>query len=426
MTYDLFFKQLREKNFTNIQVTEKIINDIEVEYIDEKLENNNTSYNISYEIKAEKNNKPVKLTTDYIDSNLIELLEEKIAMTDSKYEDDYLIETSNNNKLEIENINIKDLLKEVKEIYKLKGTSKYLKNITSYLSASSHKKRIINSNGVDISTINKFYSFSCDLVLEKDNTIISHSNEILKTSEKEINIINIVKKTIKEAEKMLIKEELKTGKYNIILSNNVASSIISKILQGIYANNIREKVSIFENKINKQICGKNINIVEEPLNKNYPGFTIFDNDGTPTYNKDIIKNGVLNTYLYDIKEAKYVNKKSTANSFNGINTRNAYLIPENNTKEELINKIDNGLLITDYMGSQGTAININTGSISLQIFGLIIENGEIKCGFEPCILTTTIKDLLNNITLIGNDLEFFNTNFGSPSILIEKISIAGK
>lgn len=426
MNYSEFFKLGKEKNFKNIQITELTSEDINMEYIDDKLENNNFSSNITYLIKAEKNNKTVKMSSDYLEENILNLLDEKIKYTDSYYTDEYLTDKNQNNISNFKSIDIKEEIEVVKKIYKEKEKFKFLKIITSYLSASAEKTRIINSNGVDISTASVTYSYDCELVLENNNETISYSKSILKTKKDELNIKALVEEAINEAKKMTIKENLKTDKYNIVLSNEVAGSIISKIITGIYANNIREKTSIFENKLNKLVFGKNINIVENPLDIRYPGYTMFDNEGTKVKNKDIIKNGVLKTYLYDIKEAKIVNKESTGNSFGRINTRNLYLVPENNSKEKILKQLKTGIYITDFMGSQGTSIDINTGKISLQIFGFIVEDGKIKCGFEPCVLTTTITEMFNNVKLIGNDLEFYEKSVGSPSILINNISIAAK
>ena len=87
-------------------------------------------------------------------------------------------------------------------------------------------------------------------------------------------------------------------------------------------------------------------------------------------------------------------------------------------------KLKNGIYITDCMGSMNTAINPNTGNISLQIFGFIIENGEIKCGFEPSVMTTTIFELLSNIEEIENQVTFIKQSVGSPCLLVKDISIA--
>ncbi len=425
MNYKDFFKLAKKRKIKNIQITEFTNNDILIKYIDEKLDINDSCFKISYKIKAERDKKSIKITSDYLDENILDLIEMKLEYTDTSYEDEYLKNKTNNN------VNIKklDLLKEheiIKEIYKLKEKSKYLKNIDSEITASFEKVRIINSNGVDISTANESYSASCELLLEDNNTTVSYNKSQLKVKKQDLDLKKLVEDSINEAEKMIVKEEINTGKYNIVLSNEVTSSIISNIMDAVAANNIRQKTSIFTDKLVKKIMGENITIIEDPQNKKYPGYTLFDNEGTDTSKKDIINRGILQTYLYDIKEAKIAKRESTGNSYEGIDTRNLYLVPGKYSKEELFMQLKNGLYITDYMGSQSTSINTNTGNISLQIFGFIIEDGKIKCGFEPCVMTTTIEELFNSVEEIGNDLEFFNANTGSPSILVKNISIAGK
>ena len=426
MEYKEFFDLAKKRGITNIQVTEFTNNDIVIKYIDEKLDINDSCFTISYSIKAERNGKTVKITSDYLDEKILDLIEMKLEYTDTFYNDEYLVEKTNNN-VELNGIDISKEQEELKEIYKLKQKSKYIKTIESKISASEQKTKIVNSNGVDISTASEVYRCYCEILLEKDNILVSHNKSLLKVNKEDINITQFVEDTIKEAEKMVTKEEVKTSKYDIVLSNEVASSIISTIIEsGVSANNIRQKTSIFADKLNKKIFGSNINIVEDPQNKNFPGYTLFDNEGTDTLKKEIIKEGVLQTYLYDIKEAKMSNKKSTGNSYGGIGTRNLYLPSVNYSKEALFEKMKNVLYITDYMGSQNTSINISTGNISLQVFGFIIKDGQIKCGFVPCIMTTTIKELLNSVEAIGNDLDFFSKSAGSPSMLVKNISIAGK
>ena len=103
-----------------------------------------------------------------------------------------------------------------------------------------------------------------------------------------------------------------------------------------------------------------------------------------------------------------------------------YVTPGEKSLEELFKEINNGIYITHYMGSEGASINVSSGNISMQVFGYIIENGKLLCGFEPAVLTTTIFELLSNIEDIGNDLKFSTRSSASPSLYIKDISIAGE
>ena len=98
-----------------------------------------------------------------------------------------------------------------------------------------------------------------------------------------------------------------------------------------------------------------------------------------------------------------------------------YLLPGTNSLEALFKKLDNGIFITNYMEASGTSINCTTGNISIQIFGFIVDDGKIKSGFEPCIMTTSIFELLSNIEDLSDKLCFTNIKTSSPALLINDI-----
>lgn len=423
MKYQDFFKEAEKNNINQIQITE--ITDISksISYIDDMLDNNDVSKTISYKIKAEKNGKTVKLSTDYLDKSIIDLLDLKFGNTDTKYEDEYLFDKSHNNLEQIENISIVEKDEELKNIFELKKLNSNLKKISTTLNANSSKIRIINSNGVDISSASKCFSLYCEVVLENKKDIISYSKNILKTDLKDIKIKDCVEDTIKEAELMLTKKKLESKKYNILIRNDIASSIINNLIQSLTADNIRLKMSFLENKLNEKVFSDKITLIEDPLNKNYPGYRLFDDEGVFTSKKTIIDKGYLKNYLYNIKEAKLANTESTGNCFGNISTRNLFLNKGNIPESEIIRNIEDGIYITDFMGAQNTSMDINTGSISLQIFGFIIKNGKIVSGFEPCIMTTSFFELFNNVIEIADNLEFFYKSVGAPSILLKDISI---
>src|SRR5699024_8731554 len=104
--------------------------------------------------------------------------------------------------------------------------------------------------------------------------------------------------------------------------STVMKSILSNFIDMLSATNIRQKISCLEGKLNEKVFSDKLTIIEDPKNEDYPGATIFDDEGTETEKKEIIKDGVLKTYLYNIKEAKEQNKKTTGNGYSSISTRN--------------------------------------------------------------------------------------------------------
>ena len=424
MNYNEFFILGKEKGLDNIQITATTVESIEIEFIDEKLENYINTNHTNYSIKAEKNKKTETLTSDYLDKDIIDLLLFKIDNTDTFYENEYIEKKEikdNNRFIEVDADREFNILK---DIYKNKNKDNRISKITAAYEDSYIKTEIINSNGAKLETSSHNYLFYIDVLVEDDKNSISYDKQVLKTTKEEIDFENIVNSTLEEALLMINKEDLETKKYNVILSNKVASRILSHLEDMLNQQNIRTKTSCMCSKLNKEIFNNLITIIEDQPNEKLPGYRLFDDEGTETKKKMIVENGILKSYFSNIKEAKINNIKSTGNGYGSISTRNMFINPSNTTNQDIFKELKNGIYITDYMGASNTSISTTTGNISLQIFGFIIEDGKIKSGFNPCIMTTSIFELFNNVKLIGNTLEFTNTKAASPILLIENISVA--
>lgn len=424
MNYNDFLELAKQKGLDNIQITATTVESVEIEFIDEKLENYVNTNHTNFHVKAEKNKKTESVTTDYLAEEIIDLLLMKIDNTDSNYENEYLL------KKEIKDTTIKvevDADKEfeiLQNIYKYKNKDKRISKITSAYEDSYVKTNIINSNGANLETSSHNYLFYIDVLVEENGDGISYDRQVLKTNKEDIDFEKIINSTIDEALLMINKEDLETKKYNVVLSTKVASRILSHLEDMLNQRNIRTKTSCMCSKLNEKIFDEKINIVEDQPNENYPGFRLFDDEGTETKTKSIIESGVLKTYLSNIKEAKINDTKSTGNGYGDIATRNMYLQPSTHSYDEILNELKDGIYITDFMGASNTSISTITGNISLQIFGFIIEDGKIKCGFNPCIMTTTFFELFNSVKFIGDTIEYTNKKAASPVLLVENISIA--
>lgn len=305
MTTKTFFQKAKSKGIKNIQIVETYENTGKIKLINKELETYEISNYTGYQIKAEYNGKTVKASSDYLDESIIDTLIMKATYTDSKYQDDYLTDKSHNNK--IENIPLIDISNDVdplKQLDELRKNYPEISSLSLSYSETYEKKQIINSNGVDIETDCHLYKFVPEIVINENGSTTSYDRVYLKTSKQDLEMQKNLIKDIEMAIKQATKEKIQAKKYDIIVDSAVMKSILSSFINMLSAANVRQKTSCLEGKLNEKIFSEKLTIVEEPNNKNYPGATIFDNEGTKTFAKEIVKNGTLKTYLYNIKEAK--------------------------------------------------------------------------------------------------------------------------
>lgn len=423
MTIESFLQLCKKQNITNIQVVEFISKSLEVEFLNEKQKKNIAADETTYEIKAQINNKYVNINTNYLSQEIIDLLIFKSNNIESTYQDTLITKKEKNPFIEPQDIYFEDI-SSFKTYNSLKKKYQYVTDLELYYSMESTSKRIVNLYGLDISTTKTIKSFCCEAsAKDKDNTY-TYDDTVYVANNEPINFKEIIENVLDKASKQVNPVKLKSKKYNVLLSNTFASKILKESLSLYSKEEIRKKTSCLENKLNQKIFSDKLTIIEDPANENYPGYTKFDNEGTPTTYKEIVKDGILKTYLYNNKEAILDNKKSTGNSFTTISATNLYIKPGTTTPDNILKNIKDGLYITKYLESGGTTLNKNTGIISVQVFGFLIKDGKITKAFEPCILTTSLFDLFTNILQISNTVEFKTLTVASPELLVENMSIS--
>ncbi|MBQ2639569.1 MAG: TldD/PmbA family protein [Bacilli bacterium] len=417
-----FIDLAKENKIEPIQITTFNTDNIEAHILNESLKNVDADKEKSYAIIGHYNNKDVKVTTNYLDKTTIDNIIMKANYLESNYKEVYIEESKElkDKKLSI-SFNIDEEIDKIIKAHSKKHSK--VKNIETYYYVEQEEKTINNSYGLDISTISNTYSIYTNITTS-DKNIISSTDDVLYSTKSNIDIDKFISKVIEESESKLIKETIDSKKYDVVLSPTFTSCLLDTFVEVLSKKLVRQKCSFLDGKLNKKIFGDNITIIEDPNNKDYPGYTKFDNEGVETYRKTIIDKGVLKTYLYNNKEALLENKKSTGNGYGDISARNIYINKGEKTEQELINSIKDGLYIRDYQSTGGTVINFINGDISLQITGQIIQDGKKTNSFETSILTTNIYELFSNVVEIGNNLEFKRKNAGAPSLYVKGMSIS--
>ena len=203
----------------------------------------------------------------------------------------------------------------------------------------------------------------------------------------------------------------------VIFSPEMAVSLISNFLSAINGEAIYKKSSFLLGKLNEQIFPEFIHIKEEPHLSNGPGTRPYDSEGVLTFKKDIIKDGLLKTYLLDTYSARKLKSKSTGN---GVLTN---IIIDSNDKLEsnIISTLDDGIYITEMMGS---GANILTGDYSRGAFGYLIKNGEIQYPVNGITVASNLVQMFKNIVSLGDDVDMRN-RITSGSMMINDVTIGG-
>lgn len=406
----------------DIEVYNVLDNTLEISTLNDELTNFNISNNNNYAIKAIRNGKCIKLYTGVIDiDNILNSLDEIYLYQENDTENEF----STNDFLGREDINESIDIPKIKEdllsLNNLRSKYKELVSIETTFCRESRKYEIINGKHTMQESKQLFDFETAITVKNASQTKIAYISS--PTTDYDFSaFLSLVEERVVLLIKKLESKSLKTDRYKIVLRNNVVNSIMKAMQNMFFAKSIYLKESILQDSFDKNVFSKLINIVEDPKNKNYIGYRSFDDEGTLTTYKDIVKDGKFILKLNNIEYSKKLGENPTGNSY-GI--RNMYIKPGKKTFDELLLKMHDGIIIDEVYGTHA-GINQKTGTISLQAEGFTVKNGKIDKPLNMIILSTDIKELLNNVIEIGNDLKFFDEQMGMPSLLIDNITVAGR
>ena len=191
-------------------------------------------------------------------------------------------------------------------------------------------------------------------------------------------------------------------------------------------NSVNKGITLLKDSLGQKEFSDKLTIIENPQDENSPSTRLFDDEGTTTSKKELLSKGIIKSFIYDNKSAKEAKKESSGNSYNGgIDVRNVYLEKGNSSYEDLIKKMDNGIIVNDVMVS-GSATNINTGVYTGEISsGFLVENGKIVSGISNVIFVTNLKEIFNNVIDIGNEVVYTTSTIGALCLLVDNITITG-
>lgn len=290
---------------------------------------------------------------------------------------------------------------------------------------------IANSFGLKLSEKSNMFVIVAEAVAKDGEDTKTGYKVFLDNDYSKFDIDKFVDEVKENTIKQLGGKPCKSKKYKTILSPRVVSSLLNALLNSAIAEEVQKHSSLFEGKLNTKVVSSKITVSEKPLTKNI-FFKSFDDEGVATYNKDIIKNGVLKTYLYNIETAIKDGVQTTANGYRGSSKSpiktgfsNIFLKAGKISEKDMIKKCNNGIYIDSITGLHA-GLNAQSGNFSLQATGFLIKDGEIA---EPVNLITIAGNLLKvfqDVVMVANNVELLTSATSVPSIMIKSIAVSGQ
>ena len=297
---------------------------------------------------------------------------------------------------------------------------------------NSAKTVIMNSKGLNLE---RSFSYMSAVVgaaaTNGTETTMGYAQDI-NTEFAKIEKDRLVNEAADSATSQLGAGRVDSGKYDVVLKNEVATDILSAFASVFMGEAALRKVTILTDKIGQKIMGDNITIDDDPFYEDAIIKVPFDDEGVPCYKKSVVKEGVFTGFLHSLKTANYFKTAPTGNGFknsvaDSISTSctNLVLKPGSASKDEVIGSVKKGIYVTQVNGLHA-GLNPISGAFNVQASGFMIEDGKLAAPVTLFVVSGNFYEMMNDVTMIGNDIEKRFVSVASPTLKIGNLMISGK
>jgi len=287
---------------------------------------------------------------------------------------------------------------------------------------------IMNSRGLSYSFKKTTYAFSFYAFLAKEGDFLGvqegemscqYNDWSSSVAEKITEAIRVSRKKVK----------INPGRYPAIFTPKAVPLLLQSLKIGINGKTVQKKVSPLLGKLGTRIASPCITITDDPLFSFGLATAPLDGEGVPSRRTQIIQEGVLKSFIYDLQTAGLMGTESTANGARGYDSlpspspSNFILKAGYTSFEEMIKDIKEGVVVDQVIGSgQGNTL-MGEFSVNLDL-GYKVEKGRIVGRLKDIMVSGNAYTMLNQVVALGREVRWIGST-RTPGIYFKEINVAG-
>ncbi len=255
----------------------------------------------------------------------------------------------------------------------------------------------------------------------------------------------LAKEAVAKASFMFTATKPKGGEMPVVMASGGSGILLHEAIGHAFeADFNRKNTSIFSDKLGKEICAKNINVVDDGTVNQARGAINFDDEGVASQKTYIVKDGILESYLHDRISAKHYGINPTGNgrreSFRCMplpRMRVTYMENGEMDEKDIISSVKQGIFVDDFTNGQ---VQIGAGDFTFFVkTGYMIENGQLTQPIKDINIIGNGPQTLTDISMVANNLKLdegvgscgksgqsIPVGYGIPTVLVNKLTVGGE
>ena len=186
---------------------------------------------------------------------------------------------------------------------------------------------------------------------------------------------------------------------------------------------------VAEGKLGEKIADPEFQLLSDPFVPGMPGSHYFDGEGVISQPIQVIQDGILRNYLYNLESAKKEGVASSGNGSRGYSGKAGtgfanYIVAKGNfTLEDLLKAYPRCLYVVKLEG--GSGCSAVSGEISIGVQGFLYEQGNRIRPIDRVTLSINFFDLLLRVRGLSNQYSDTFSSVKVPDVLLEEVNVSG-
>lgn len=297
----------------------------------------------------------------------------------------------------------------------------------SGFSASAGRSLILNSNGVSIENKGTVFSLGLSVTIQKDGEIATAYNS-QSSRFYDLDGEKLANEVCDLAKSSLNTKPIETDNYSVVLDYYAATGLLQTFINAFDGENVMRGRSILKDKIGSEISNPTLSIIDNPLLENGMYTTKCDGEGSVSKATELIKDGKLNSFIYDIYTANKEGVGTTSNGYRGSYLTTPQISPSNLefkfSEMKDLSEIKKGVLTTSVLGAH--TANPISGDFSVEANNTFkIENGELTDPINKAMISGNIFEIMKKVEGLNSEIKQYGS-FIIPKLLVHDLRVVGQ
>ena len=201
---------------------------------------------------------------------------------------------------------------------------------------------------------------------------------------------------------------------DVIVTPNCAAWIASVLTRAVDGYALMGGLTPYADREGERIASPGFSLLNQPADARFPDGSDFDDCGVSTRSVDVIRNGVLETFLVDFFCSRKLDRPQNAGRYNLV------IPPGERSIEALVRETERGIVLARFSGGNPNH-KLDFSGVAKNSF--YVEDGEIRYPLIETMVSGNFQDLLMNIRAVSSEsIDFGGGEF--PYLVASGVTIS--